>query len=97
MLNYYQILGVSQNATSSEIKTAFKKLAIQHHPDKNPNKENAKLLFENILIAYSTLSNPSKKRRYDHLHFNNAQILKMNETSGYIYQKDLNNVNKFEI
>lgn len=80
MADYYTILGLKKDASLSEIKSAFRKLAKIYHPDKNPNKENAKLLFENILIAYTTLSNPSKKRRYDHLHFNNGQSHTVNKS-----------------
>lgn len=80
MADYYTILGLKKDASLIEIKSAFRKLAKVYHPDKNPNKENAKLLFENILIAYSTLSNPSKKRRYDQLHFNNAQSHSVNKS-----------------
>lgn len=71
MTDYYAILGLKRDASSIEIKSAFRKLAKLYHPDKNPNKENAKHLFESILVAYTVLSNPAKKRRYDHLYFNN--------------------------
>jgi len=80
MTDYYTILGVKKEASLTEIKSAFRKLAKIYHPDKNPNKENAKLLFENILVAYSTLSNSSKKRRYDNLYFDNSQIHSENKT-----------------
>ncbi len=65
MLNYYQILGVSQTATSSEIKTAFKKLAIQHHPDKNPNNKESEETFKLINEAYQVLNDAYKKSIYD--------------------------------
>jgi len=80
MTDYYIILGVKKDASLTEIKAAFRKLAKIYHPDKNPNKENAKLLFEDILVAYSTLSNSSKKRRYDNLYFANSQIYSEKKT-----------------
>ena len=80
MTDYYTILGLKKDASLPEIKSAFRKLAKIYHPDKNPNKENAKLLFENILVAYSTLSNSSKKRRYDSLYFTNSQSHSVNKT-----------------
>lgn len=65
MTDYYSILGLTKNASDIEIKTAFRKLAKIYHPDKNPNDPNAKLLFENILKAYNTLTNPYQRKRYD--------------------------------
>ncbi len=73
MTDYYGILGLQKGASIIEIKAAFRKLAKIYHPDKNPNKHNAKLLFENILQAYTVLSNPAKKRRYDNLLSNPSQ------------------------
>lgn len=71
MADYYSILGVSKNATPTEIKSAFRKLAKQLHPDKNPNQANARELFNTVVKAYETLSDPVKKRRYDLLHYAN--------------------------
>lgn len=59
---YYDILGVSQNATIEEIKIAFRKLALLYHPDKNPH---TKELFVKILHAYEVLSNPILREKYD--------------------------------
>ncbi|MES2513456.1 MAG: J domain-containing protein [Bacteroidota bacterium] len=69
MADYYSILGLQKTATEIEIKTAFRRLAKIYHPDKNPNDPNAKHLFENILRAYNTLSNPHTRKRYDHSNF----------------------------
>lgn len=64
--DYYKILGVSKNANESEIKKAYKKLAIQHHPDKNKDDpEGAKEKFQKIANAYETLSDPDKRAIYD--------------------------------
>ena len=66
--NLYNLLGVEQNANSDEIKRAYKKLAVTHHPDKNPNnKEEAENKFREISNAYSILSDEEQRRRYDHL------------------------------
>jgi curved DNA-binding protein CbpA len=61
--NYYDILGLDKSAGQAEIKAAFRRLAKQYHPDKNPT---GKEYFEEVLKAYETLSNPGKKRTYDY-------------------------------
>jgi len=66
-LKLYEILGINQNASQDEIKRAYKKLAIQFHPDKNPNNSEAEAKFREISNAYSILSNEDNKRRYDNL------------------------------
>jgi curved DNA-binding protein CbpA len=58
---YYGILGVSETATQAEIKKAYRRLALKHHPDKGGNEEK----FKEIAEAYFTLSNPEKRSRYD--------------------------------
>ena len=64
--DYYEVLGVKKEATSDEIRKAYKKLAIKWHPDKNPdNKEEAENRFKEISEAYSVLSDPEKKKEYD--------------------------------
>jgi molecular chaperone DnaJ len=63
--DYYDILGVSKNANESEIKKAYRKLALQYHPDKNPGDSSAEEKFKEAAEAYEVLSNPEKKSRYD--------------------------------
>mmetsp|Transcript_3756 Transcript_3756/g.2795 ORF Transcript_3756/g.2795 Transcript_3756/m.2795 type:complete len:324 (-) Transcript_3756:116-1087(-) len=64
--DFYEVLGVSRDASLDEIKKAYKKLAIKWHPDKNPdNPEEATEMFKTIGEAYETLSDPVKKRDYD--------------------------------
>jgi curved DNA-binding protein len=63
--DYYQILGVQRNATEKDIKSAFRKLARQHHPDHNPNDKAAEEKFKNINEAYAVLSDPEKRKKYD--------------------------------
>ena len=65
---YYDILGVSKNATESELRKAYRKLAMKHHPDKNPdNKEENEKIFKEVTTAYDILKDPEKRKIYDDL------------------------------
>jgi len=63
--DYYEILEVSRQATDAEIKTAYRKMAMQHHPDKNPDNPEAESKFKEAAEAYDVLSNAEKRARYD--------------------------------
>jgi curved DNA-binding protein CbpA len=63
--NYYEILGVSPNASQDEIKKSFRNLALQHHPDKNKNSEESKQKFMKIIEAYEVLSDEQARKDYD--------------------------------
>jgi molecular chaperone DnaJ len=63
--DYYEILGVAKNATDAEIKKAYRKVAIQYHPDKNPDNPEAEDKFKEAAEAYEVLSNADKRARYD--------------------------------
>lgn len=63
--DYYEVLGVDKNATAEEIKKAYRKKAIQYHPDKNPGNKEAEEKFKEAAEAYDVLSNPDKRARYD--------------------------------
>jgi curved DNA-binding protein len=64
-VDYYKILGVEKNATPTDIKTAYRKLARKFHPDLNPNVNNAKKNFQQINEANEVLSDPKKREKYD--------------------------------
>ncbi|KAI8880169.1 TPR-like protein [Backusella circina FSU 941] len=63
--DYYKILGLTKTATDSEIKKAYRKLALQLHPDKNPDDEKAEARFKEVGEAYAILSDPQKKSIFD--------------------------------
>jgi len=63
--DYYEVLGVSKNATKEELKKAYRKKAIQFHPDKNPGDKSAEEKFKEAASAYEILSNDDKRSRYD--------------------------------
>ena len=63
--DYYEVLGVSRNANADEIKKAYRKAAIEFHPDKNPGDKEAEEKFKEAAEAYDVLSNPDKRARYD--------------------------------
>jgi molecular chaperone DnaJ len=67
--DYYEVLGVDKNATADEIKKAYRKKAIQFHPDKNPGNKEAEENFKEAAEAYDVLSNPQKRQRYDQFGF----------------------------
>ena len=71
--DYYEVLGVAKTATADEIKKAYRKKAIQYHPDKNPGDKEAEEKFKEAAEAYEVLSDPQKRQRYDQFGFAGMQ------------------------
>ena len=67
--DYYEVLGVSKNATDAEIKAAYKKMAIKYHPDRNPGNKEAEEKFKEAAEAYDVLHDTEKRQRYDQFGF----------------------------
>jgi len=65
--DYYKILGVERSAGAKELKRAYRKLAVQYHPDKNPGDPRAEERFKEINEAYEVLGDPVKRAKYDQL------------------------------
>lgn len=63
--DYYSLLGVDRNASQEEIKKAYRRLALQYHPDRNPGNKEAEEMFKKISEAYQVLSDPEKREMYD--------------------------------
>ena len=63
--DYYEVLGVDKNASSNDIKKAYRKLAIKYHPDRNPGDSKAEEKFKEAAEAYSVLNDPEKRKQYD--------------------------------
>lgn len=64
-MNYYEVLGVSENADISEIKKKYRKLAMKYHPDRNSGDENATKKFREVTEAYEVLGDEKKREEYD--------------------------------
>src|SRR5881227_2374821 len=63
--DYYEVLGLSRGATEAEIKSAYRKLAVRYHPDRNPGNQEAEEKFKEAAEAYSVLSDAQKRASYD--------------------------------
>lgn len=80
MSDYYKILGVTKDFDQIQIRKAFRKLALQYHPDKNKNSEESKQKFMEIVQAYEVLSDEKSRERYDSNIINDKNFEKFNWT-----------------
>ena len=88
--DYYEVLGVSKNATDEELKKAFRKLAKKYHPDANlDNKEEAEKNFKEVNEAYEVLSDKQKRQMYDQFGFNGPQGFKVEDIIHTVVLMDL--------
>lgn len=86
--NYYEVLGVTKNATQEEIKLAYRKLSKKYHPDVNQGNDNAEKMFIEIQEAYKVLKDPESRKAYDERlespnGFNRTQTEKKQTTKSY--------------
>ena len=86
--DYYKILGVQKSASQSEIKKAFRKLALKYHPDKNPGDKKAEDMFKEISEAHEVLGDESKRKKYDEVgsnwkHYEQMGRQKQGNAQGY--------------
>uniref|UniRef100_A0A7C1T119 Chaperone protein DnaJ n=1 Tax=Agrobacterium albertimagni TaxID=147266 RepID=A0A7C1T119_9HYPH len=79
--DYYEVLGVSRTASEQEIKSAYRKLALKYHPDRNPGDKEAEEKFKEIVEAYSVLSDPEKRALYDR--YGHAGVSSSAAAAGY--------------
>jgi hypothetical protein len=66
MTDYYKLLGVLPNATTEEIKKAYRQLALKYHPDRNPGDKNSEMFFKKVTEAYTILSDPEERENYNY-------------------------------
>jgi molecular chaperone DnaJ len=86
--DYYEVLGVSRNASEKEIKSAYRKLAKKYHPDSNQGNQDAENKFKEASEAYSVLSDPEKRKQYDQFGFAAFSLILTIRVNGN-FQKDI--------
>ena len=83
--DYYKVMGVAKNATTDEIKKAFRKLAVKYHPDKNAGDKKAEEKFKEVAEANEVLSDPVKRKKYDELGANWKEYEQQQAQGGNFY------------
>lgn len=101
MKNYYKILAVTPESTEDEIRKSYRKLAMQYHPDRNPDDASAEEKFKEIAEAYGVLTDPVKRREYDRCRAQGTPFTGNHENGGFSYSqedilKDLFNDPRFQ-
>ena len=81
MRDFYDILGVDRGASSAELKSAYRKIALKYHPDKNPDDKEAEKTFKEAAEAYGVLSDSNKRAQYDQ--FGHAGVGMGQQGSGF--------------
>lgn len=87
MKNYYDILGLEKTCSVEKLKSTYRKLAMQYHPDKNPDKPEYQEKFKEIAEAYGVLSDPQKRQEYDRFIASGGQH-RPGETGGFSYSQE---------
>ncbi len=88
MKDYYQILGVTPQSDEDEIRKSYRRLAMQYHPDRNPDKPGAEEKFKDIAEAYGVLTDPLKRRQYDAARTMNSNRYQNGSQDGFNYSQE---------
>ena len=86
MRDYYDILGVDKSTSQSDIKRAYRRIAMKHHPDKNPGNKESETKFKEAAEAYSVLSDENKKAQYDRFGHNQFQNMGNSNMGGMDFE-----------
>ncbi len=93
--DYYEVLGVSKSATADEIKKAYRKLAMQYHPDRNPDNKEAAEKFKELCEAYEVLNDTEKRQRYDQ--FGHAGMKSAFGPGGFDFSRDFSHMQDIDL